>query len=96
MNAKQLVNKLLEYGLDPNAPAPGSPNDPWRQGGGQPIKFNPGDFEGQRGAQPSGPDGSVPIKHGAPVPPLNNRKKVPPKRDLGGLGGRMSWTPPQE
>lgn len=95
MNAKQIVNKLLEYGLDPNAPAPGSPDDPWRQGGHKPLKFGRGAFDGKRPAA----GGDVPIKHGTPVPPLQNRKQIPPKRDLGGLGGaggRMDWKPPQE
>lgn len=31
LTAKQIVASLLEYGIDPNAPRPGSPDDPWRQ-----------------------------------------------------------------
>ena len=81
MDAKQLVNALLEYGLDPNAPNPGSPEDPWRQGGHKPIKFRRGDFEGQRPQ-----NGPVPIQ----------KPDVPPKKKkFGGLGNRMDWKPPQ-
>lgn len=96
MTAQQIVNKLLEYGVDPASPAPGGPQDPWRQAGHKPLKFRRGDFEGQRPPPPAEAGGSVPIKHGVDVPPLQNRHKVPPKRDMGGLGGRFSWKPPQE
>lgn len=44
-NAKQIVNALLEYGIDPDAPRPGSPDDPWRQ---QTGPLPPMDFGGAR------------------------------------------------
>ena len=44
LSAQQIVGKLLEYGINPEASAPaGSPQDPWRQHTGplQPFKFRP-------------------------------------------------------
>jgi len=31
LNARHLVAHLLEYGVDPDGPRPGQPDDPWRQ-----------------------------------------------------------------
>ena len=58
-NAKQIVNALLEYGIDPDAPRPGSPDDPWRQQTGPlpPMQFGgrpgPAD-EPEAPAEPAG------------------------------------------
>jgi len=43
LSANQIVSALLEYGINPAAPAPGSAEDPWRQHIGplQPLKFAP-------------------------------------------------------
>ena len=52
LSAKQIVNNLLEYGVDPDMPAPGSPEDPWRQTTGPEgaMEFAP------RPGQPAGDD----------------------------------------
>jgi len=40
--ADQIVASLLEYGIDPSAPPPGHPDDPWRQSTGPlpPMQFS--------------------------------------------------------
>jgi hypothetical protein len=44
--AAQIVSNLLEYGVDPDAPRPGGPEDPWRQSSGPlppfTVKARPG------------------------------------------------------
>jgi len=47
-NAKQIVAALLEYGIDSDAPRPGSPNDPWRKGGMMKVSLKKMDFTGKR------------------------------------------------
>lgn len=55
-NAKQIVNALLEYGIDPDAPRPGSPDDPWRKGGNMKVSLKKMDFTGKRPGETAKPE----------------------------------------
>lgn len=108
MRAIQLVKKLLEYGLDPDAPRPGSPDDPWRQSTG-PIKFRRGDFDAVRPNQPPPPvpteipDDAMlepddlldapPEPVGPPGPPATPPTK-PENIPVKNVHPRFKWRPP--
>jgi hypothetical protein len=47
--ASEVVDRLLEYGVDPDHPRPGSEDDPWRKGGLKKMQFKAKDFTGSRG-----------------------------------------------
>ncbi len=48
-SAKQIVSRLLEYGVSPDAPAPEDDSgEPWRKGGFDPKKMK---FTGKRSKQ---------------------------------------------
>jgi len=48
LSANQIVNKLLEYGMNPDVPPAGGADDPWRQSTGPlPMPEKP-DFSGMR------------------------------------------------
>lgn len=91
-SAKQIVNRLLEYGIDPDAPRPGSPDDPWRQSVGPlpPMEF---------GGRP-GPALDEPEEGGLEVDP-NIPKRIPVKPTAGNIlrrskPSRFNWKPPGE
>jgi len=83
-SAKQIVDALLEYGIDPDAPRPGSPEDPWRQSTGPlpPMKF------GGRPGPPEDEEETVPLP-----PPVKKKTPLPPH---GGqpASSRFNWKPP--
>ena len=55
-NAQQIVAALLEYGFAPDAPRPGSGDDPWRKGGYMPVSLKKMDFTGKRNGDPVKPE----------------------------------------
>lgn len=56
LTAKQIVASLLEYGIDPDAPRPGSPEDPWRKGGHMKVSLKKMDFTGKRHGEQATPE----------------------------------------
>lgn len=85
--AKQIVARLLEYGIDPDAPRPGSPEDPWRQSFGP---LPPMQFGGRPGPALDEPEEDPSIPKKIPVKPstahILRRSK----------GSRFNWKPPTE
>lgn len=55
-NAQQIVAALLEYGIDPDAPRPGSSDDPWRKGGHMKVSLKKMDFTGKRPGETAKPE----------------------------------------
>jgi hypothetical protein len=56
LTAKQIVASLLEYGIDPDAPRPGSADDPWRKGGHMKVSLKKMDFTGKRPGETAKPE----------------------------------------
>lgn len=88
--AKQIVARLLEYGIDPDAPRPGSPEDPWRQSFGP---LPPMQFGGRAGPALDEPE--------EPQDDPNIPKKIPVKPTAANIlrrskGSRFNWKPPTE
>ena len=86
LSAAQIVDGLLEWNIDPTAPRPGSPEDPFRQTTGPlpPMTFQ------QRPGVPEPPEEEE-DELGAPVkPPL--KAKAPPVRPA--VHPRFKWRPP--
>lgn len=88
--AQQVVAKLLEYGIDPDAPRPGSPEDPWRQSH-VPVDINkllyalrPGEPLPDEDADLGGLEGGVPAEDAA----------IPPAEPLPKHKSRFTWKPP--
>jgi len=77
--AQRVVDRLLEYGVNPEAPAPGSPDDPWRQNTGP---LPPMTFGGRPGPAEDEPEAEAPAK--------KKKALVPPAK-----GSRFNWKPPQ-
>jgi hypothetical protein len=85
LSAKQIVASLLEYGIDPDGPRPGQPDDPWRQSKGP---LPPMTFGGRPGPAEEDPAEEVPKKI-----PVKKKTPLPPH---GGAAhsARFSWKPP--
>jgi hypothetical protein len=86
-SAKQIVARLLEYGIDPDAPRPGSPEDPWRQSLGP---LPPMQFGGRPGPALDEPEEDPSIPKEIPVKPTagNILRRSKPSR--------FNWKPPTE
>lgn len=86
--AKQIVASLLEYGIDPDAPRPGSPDDPWRQSYGP---LPPMEFGGRPGPAEDAPETPQQV-------PINKKPKQRPFSDKfkHSKGSRFNWKPPVE
>lgn len=83
--AHQIVSSLLEYGINPDAPRPGSPEDPWRKSGFKKLDFKDADFTGLR-------PGEVPPAEGEEEPTepdATDEKPEIPRHD------RFKWKPPE-
>lgn len=55
-NTQQIVAALLEYGIDLDAPRPGSSDDPWRKGGHMKVSLKKMDFSGKRPGETAKPE----------------------------------------
>jgi hypothetical protein len=80
-SAKQIVAALLEYGIDPDAPRPGSADDPWRKGGMMNVSLKKMDFTGKRPGEAAKPEAAD----------EDEDDKVVPQKP-----SRWSWKPASE
>lgn len=100
LSARQIVTRLLEYGVNYDAPGPGSPDDPWRQSLGPLPKMDftavrPGTVPVEFPEDEDEEEGNVSIEDQRPPPPpaasgeLGPEEEPPP-----GPPSRFNWKPP--
>ena len=95
MNAKQIVNRMLEWGIYPDAPRPGSSEDPWRQSLGAPggMTFAP------RPGETAPPEEIDPENEIVPgdlldAPPEEDKPTPIPIKHKPVVNPRFRWRPP--
>lgn len=89
--ATQIVAKLLEYGIDPDAPRPGSPEDPWRQSH-VPVDINKLLYALRPGEPLPDEDADLSGLEDEPAPPPE--AATPPAAPLPKHKSRFTWKPP--
>ena len=82
--AQHVVDRLLEYGINPDATQPGGPDDPWRQNTGPLPPMTFGGRPGPADDEPEAEAEALPKKKKPSVPPAGGRTHP-----------RFKWKPPQ-